>query len=164
MIKMKLSAFEKQKNERKTDFYSIEYKFKYKFHTLTKFCCIKTYFSGSLYSTGPLEESSKLNLLLKIYWEQLLLQKMVHVLTEKCAWKLAVDCASFQASLQPLDRSRAPIFKQTGLALGSEMSGVKRKCGYEAAELSLPIKLKAFIIKLSKMHKNPKFTSDSVEA
>lgn len=89
---------------------------------------------------------------------------MVHVHTEKCTCKLAVDCASSRASLQPLDRSTAPRFKQTGLALGSEMSGVKRKRGHEAAELSLPIKLKAFIIKWTKMHKKPKPASDSVEA
>lgn len=72
---------------------------------------------------------------------------MVHVHTEKCTCKLAEDCASFQAYLQPLDRSRAPRLKQTGLALGSEMSGVKRKRGHEAVQLSLPIKLKAFIMK-----------------
>lgn len=89
---------------------------------------------------------------------------MVHIHTEKCTSKLAVDCASSQASLQPLDRSTAPRFKQTGLALGSEMSGIKRKCGHEAVKFPLPIKLKAFIIKWSKMHKKPKPISDSVEA
>lgn len=44
------------------------------------------------------------------------------------------------------------------------MSRVKRKCGHKAVEHSLPTKIKAFIIKWGKMHKDNQNASDSVKA